>query len=436
MASFEKVRFMLLSWIFKKESISTCLSAVFFCLLYFFSPQNACAHFNHFQPRVVHIAQEGRDIDIFVRIPLPLLLLPENWKGMSKGQDILFTTKRQEGDKWKYVVDGDAVKQNWEGFVSLIKKGHIIKGAQNEPIDFSLSAVSIFTIHERKTFSTLRTAKRAFPASSISVRGDKIDPFDAVIDIKMTVPNQSIQEGFLLQSYLGTHLNIIDSLMNIVRVYRDGQSKVHTSIGVLDIDIQPEGFNFHQSWSQLKSGVWHILIGLDHILFVVLIVLAAGSWLAVIKNATWFTIGHSITLCLGVLGYIPKGAWFIPAVELVIALTILYGALAIVFGKAKKFNFLTVFLIGLIHGFGFSFVLSDVLQEAGGLTFSNIFLFNIGIEIGQILIYLAMIPLIILSNWLFSGRNFQWQAMLGALVALMGAYWVIERSMVLISAHI
>ena len=150
------------------------------------------------------------------------------------------------------------------------------------------------------------------------------------------------------------------------------------------------------AWTFVKEGIRHILEGKDHVLFVVCLVLGATALGALAWRVTGFTIGHSATLALGFFGYVPKGAWFIALVETGIALSILYAAtIALLSGGHRMTTILTA-LLGLLHGLGFSFVLKEILKLDSPNLWQNLLAFNVGIEVGQLLIVLALWPILLL----------------------------------------
>ena len=111
-------------------------------------------------------------------------------------------------------------------------------------------------------------------------------------------------------------------------------------------------------------------------------------------RVTGFTIGHSVTLSAGFFGFVPAGQWFIPAVEMGISLSIIYAAAIAVLpkfrsGKNKIRIFLLTCAIGLLHGLGFSFVLQNILQVSSPTIWQSLLAFNIGVELGQVLIVLV-----------------------------------------------
>jgi hypothetical protein len=166
-------------------------------------------------------------------------------------------------------------------------------------------------------------------------------------------------------------------------------------------------------------GAEHILLGWDHVLFLVILLLGASSLKSVIKLASAFTVAHSVTLALAVLGVVEvPGA----IVEPLIAASIVYVAVENVLGGESRTRLAVVFLFGLLHGLGF----------AGAVTFADgtpllgaLIGFNLGIEAGQALIIAAVFPL------LLAVRRFKWSgfahAAAGSAAAAMGLFWLSER---------
>ena len=174
--------------------------------------------------------------------------------------------------------------------------------------------------------------------------------------------------------------------------------------------------------SYVYLGFYHLLNGLDHILFVVGLMFLVVGTLNLIKTITAFTIAHSITLGLSVFNIIklPQAT-----IEIMIALTIVYLAAEI--KNSKKYEFTPwnlAFGFGLLHGLGFAGALSDIGIENNEILLSLLF-FNIGIEIGQ----LVLIPFIWIFIFIANNYNFYKKSVVFSsyFVGSMGAYWVISR---------
>ena len=138
-------------------------------------------------------------------------------------------------------------------------------------------------------------------------------------------------------------------------------------------------------------GIEHILGGWDHLLFVVGLLMLAGSARRIFWVVTGFTLAHSITLSLSALGVL---AVPVVPVEAAIALSILFLAREIAVGRpqslANRYPFLVSSSFGLLHGLGFAAALSEIGLQSGELL-TSLFSFNVGVEVGQILVILPIL---------------------------------------------
>ena len=173
------------------------------------------------------------------------------------------------------------------------------------------------------------------------------------------------------------------------------------------------------------QGVLHILEGVDHVLLVVAMALGAvGVW-GLVRNVTAFTLGHAVTLVAGFLGYAPSSGWFIPAIEAAIAATIIMAALASLRGVRSSALLYTG--IGLLHGFGFSFVLANVLGPDSPELVQALAAFTVGIELGQLMIVVVVLAVIAGLNYMSRHWTLRFkQAVLVAMGAV-AAFMLIER---------
>ncbi len=144
----------------------------------------------------------------------------------------------------------------------------------------------------------------------------------------------------------------------------------------------------------IKQGVIHIWEGIDHILFLFCLILPIRHTGKLIWVITAFTAGHSTTLLSAALGFIPDVIWFPSLIECLIALSIVVMALDNILGKQHQRRWLFGFCFGLIHGFGFSFALAETLQFSGSHLLVALVGFNLGVEIGQLLLLAAALPLL------------------------------------------
>jgi hypothetical protein len=177
-------------------------------------------------------------------------------------------------------------------------------------------------------------------------------------------------------------------------------------------------------------GIEHILGGVDHLLFLLCLVVPLLGLRPVLPVVTAFTVAHSLTLVGSAYGLASSGAWFPPFVETAIALSILYMALENVAGVRVERRWIVAGLFGLVHGFGFSYGLAENLQFAGRHLLVALFSFNVGIELGQIGVLAVMLPaLALLRRGLLARRA--GVVVLSALVAHTAWHWMIDRGEVL-----
>ena len=174
----------------------------------------------------------------------------------------------------------------------------------------------------------------------------------------------------------------------------------------------------------VPSGVQHILIGPDHILFLIGLLLLGGGWRALVRIVTAFTIGHSITLSLAALEVVTPPARLI---EPAIALSIVFvGADNLVRGGGRDVRAWIALVFGLVHGFGFANVLREFGLPTEALGWS-LFSFNVGVEIGQLAIVLVVASALAAIRQRSESIGNQ-VAYAGSLVVIAaGSYWFVQR---------
>lgn len=198
----------------------------------------------------------------------------------------------------------------------------------------------------------------------------------------------------------------------------------------LDTTSDPQA-DRHVFVNYIVEGIWHIWIGLDHILFIlglifpfVLALEKQASPRKLIAIISAFTLAHSLTLSLAVLGWVNLPTRW---VETAIAVSIIFTAWN---NLSSRFNFTRwklAFAFGLLHGFGFASVLIDLGLPAQSIAYS-LFGFNVGVEVGQLVILLCVFPLPLI---LMKNREIRiWSLHHGSLLAIAVAFlWGIERSL-------
>ena len=197
------------------------------------------------------------------------------------------------------------------------------------------------------------------------------------------------------------------------------------------------------AWETLRQyvleGIWHIWIGFDHILFLVALLLPAvlvraerawtptaslrGAGIEVLKVVTAFTLAHSITLSLAVLGVVSLPSRL---VESVIAASVVLAALNNLRGTVDRRRWVMAFVFGLVHGFGFASVLADLGLPQGALALALVG-FNVGVELGQLAIVAVFLPI----AFALRATSFYRVGVVrfgSLLVAALASWWFIERA--------
>jgi hypothetical protein len=178
-------------------------------------------------------------------------------------------------------------------------------------------------------------------------------------------------------------------------------------------------------------GFLHILEGTDHLLFLFCLVIPFRRFRSLIPIVTSFTVAHSITLIASAYNLAPDALWFPPLIETLIAASIVYMALENIVGAATVHRrWMITFGFGLVHGFGFSFALRQTLQFAGSHMLTSLLSFNVGVELGQLLVLVLLIPMLE-GLFRFAVAERMGTIILSALVAHTGWHWMIDRGEVL-----
>ena len=147
---------------------------------------------------------------------------------------------------------------------------------------------------------------------------------------------------------------------------------------------------------------------------------------ALIVIVTSFTVAHSVTLIASAYDMAPSALWFPPLVETLIAASIVYMALENIVSPALNRRWVVTFAFGLVHGFGFSFALRDTLQLAGSHVLTSLLSFNVGVELGQLVVLALAIPALD-ALFRYGVPERIGTIVLSAFVAHTGWHWMTER---------
>ena len=223
----------------------------------------------------------------------------------------------------------------------------------------------------------------------------------------------------------------------MVKVYwLDGQMQVYTiAAGQPRVRLSgPANDTRPGAWAYLYLGIEHILLGVDHLLFVLgLLLIVQNRWM-LLKTVTAFTVAHSITLAVATLGVAKVAA---APLNAAIALSILFLGPEIVRRWRGETSFtihhpwVVAFAFGLLHGFGFASGLAQLGLPRNEIPLA-LLLFNVGVEIGQLVFVIG----ILLLERSFRLLEFHWPKLVerlpGYLVGTLGAFWTIQRVAILL----
>lgn len=249
----------------------------------------------------------------------------------------------------------------------------------------------------------------------------------ARLDVLLEVPITSDRSRFAIDPMLA-HLGLTTvSVLHFVtpsgaeRVFQYGSNP-----GLVRLDPR-----WYQAAARFVAlGFQHILGGFDHLLFVLCLVVPIRRVRPLVAVITAFTVAHSITLVASALGLAPTGLWFPPLIEALIAVSIVYMALENIVGARLDRRWAMAFLFGLVHGFGFSFALRESLQFAGSHLLTALLSFNVGVELGQLLVIAVAMPVLVaLLRWVVAERV--GVVVLSAILAHSAWHWMTARVTVL-----
>lgn len=245
------------------------------------------------------------------------------------------------------------------------------------------------------------------------------------LDVLFEYPIQSDRSGFSIRPGFE---RLAADVVTVLRLETpDGTIRAYEFRGDPGrVPLDPRWFQAARRFVQM--GFFHILDGVDHLLFLLCLVIPFRRFRPLLLIVTAFTVAHSITLIASAFNFAPDTLWFPPLIETLIAASIVYMALEnIAGGITNRRRWVMAFAFGLVHGFGFSFALRETLQFAGSHLLTSLLAFNVGVELGQVLVLMLFIPLLdLLFRFVVAER--MGTIIVSALVAHTGWHWMIERA--------
>jgi hypothetical protein len=347
---------------------------------------------------------EPTQADLVVRIPMDLLRgLPFARKGANydlAGSQPVIDLALQA------LSDGLVLEENGKRLTPVRASGRL----------------ALSTDRSFEQFESARASADAVPDAAVPIPYDRSD-----LDVHFTYPVGSPHSVFRIQSQVAADLGGATKLL--LRFLPLGESSRAMIIaGASDpVPLNPTWYQAAGSFVEL--GIEHILSGIDHLLFLFCLVIPFRRARGLLGVITAFTLAHSVTLFASAFHLAPKGGWFPPFVEMAIAASIAYMALENIIGPNLRRRWLITGLFGLVHGFGFADVLTEQLQFAGSYLLVSLLSFNVGIELGQMLVLAVVLPALVLMRRIVPERLLV--IVLSTIAALVALRWMVERYLVL-----
>jgi hypothetical protein len=300
-------------------------------------------------------------------------------------------------------------------FVEIYEDGERVVDPRIAATQISLPSDRSFASFE----AALAHVSQPLPSS-----GENLTPDQVWFNVLLEYPIGSDRAAFAMRPGLE---HLATRVLTILRFSTpDGAVRAYQFLG--DPGVVPLDPSWGQAaWRFVELGFFHILVGPDHLLFLLCLVIPFRRLRPLVMIVTAFTIAHSVTLIASAFEIAPNAIWFPPLIETLIAISVVYMALENIVGASgTQRRWMIACGFGLIHGFGFSFALRETLQFAGSYLLTSLVSFNLGVELGQVLVLMMLVPAL---EMLF--RNVVAERMgtiiLSALVAHTGWHWMIER---------
>lgn len=374
-------------------------------LLILVSPARSFAHEipNDITIRVF-IKPEGQRLRLLVRVPLRAMrdmefpLLGPGYLDLSRADSEL----RKAASLW---ISNE---------VYLYENGNRLANPQLVAVLASIPSDKSFSIYEE---ALAHVTGVPLPEST------QLYADQAMLDALIEFPIQSEHSNFSIDPNLDRLALRVLTVLHFLPPH--GEDRVFEYTG------DPGLIALDPGWSQaafrfVALGFTHILDGIDHLLFLLCLVIPFRRLRPLVLLITAFTVGHSITLVAAAFGLAPDVLWFPPLVETLIAVSIVYMALENIVGTNLTRRWIITFGFGLVHGFGFSFTLHETLQFAGSHLVTSLLSFNVGVELGQLLVLVLFIPAMDgLFRYVVQER--MGIIIVSALVAHTGWHWMTER---------
>jgi hypothetical protein len=358
----------------------------------------------------VFLKPEGARLNLLVRVPLRAVrdvVFPERDGGyldLEKSGPLLQDASLQWIADFIELYEGDA----------RLPKRPLVKGAR-------------LSLESDRSFASYREAQANIAGPPLDAHMNVVWS-QTMLDVWFEYPIQSERSPFSTHPELA---RLGQRVVTVLRFLPPGGA-----IRAFEFSGDPGLVRLDPGWLQastrfLRLGFDHILDGTDHLLFLFCLVIPLRRLRTLVPVITAFTVAHSFTLIASAYNLGPDALWFPPLIETLIAVSILYMALEnIAGGVGVERRWIIAFAFGLVHGFGFSFALRQTLQFAGSHLLASLLSFNVGVELGQLLVLLLMIPLLdLLFRYVVAERI--GTIIVSALIAHTAWHWMTDRFAIL-----
>jgi hypothetical protein len=346
----------------------------------------------------------GQALELFVRAPLEAM------------QDIVFPTV---GPGY---LDFAAASDELEDAARLWLADNIRVFADGRQLDRPRLVAVRASIPSDRSFAAYDTAVAHLRAPSLTAATELIWQ-QALLDAWFEVPIERDDARFVIEPDLDRlGLAVVTTVRYLAP---DGRERLYELRQPERLALDPR---WHQAaWRFVRAGFAHILDGRDHLLFLLCLVLPFRRDVrALVGIVTAFTVAHSVTLIGSAYGLAPTALWFPPLIETLIAASILYMAIENVVAPHLRMRWALAFGFGLVHGFGFSFALTETLQLAGDHVLLSLVSFNLGVELGQLLVLAALLPTLAML-FRYGIRERAGTIVICVLVGHTAWHWLVER---------
>src|SRR6266850_3516164 len=347
---------------------------------------------------------EGQHFRLLVRVPMKAIM------------DIEFP--RQDRD----FMDLERIDQSLRdaSMIWLARKIEVYE--EDAPVPEPRILSTRVSLESDRSFDSYEHALAHVTGSALT-NGTTIFWEQGILDVLFDYPIRSDQSHFAIHmAFDRLGISVVTALRfmppgGVVRPY-----ELEGDAGLVPLDPR-----WHQAvWRFVKLGFFHILDGTDHLLFLFCLVIPFRRLWTLVPIVTAFTVAHSITLISAAYNYAPAALWFPPLIEVLIATSIVYMALENIVAIKPHRRWLITFLFGLVHGFGFSFGLQHTVQFAGSHLLMSLLSFNLGVELGQLLVLALVVPALdVLFRFVVAER--MGTIILSALVAHTAWHWMTDR---------